>query len=105
MKTLLLSLLLIPVTVLGADAELTVVIKDNRFTPAELHVPAGKRVKLVVDNQDAAPEEFESYELNREKVISASSRGFVFIGPLDPGRYPIFGDFHRETARGVIVAE
>jgi hypothetical protein len=59
----------------------------------------------VVDNQDAAAEEFESFELNREKVIAANSCGFLFIGPLAPGRYPFFGDFHQQTARGVVIAE
>lgn len=105
MKSLVLALLLFPITVLAADMDVTLVIKNNRFLPAELHVPAGKKIKLVVDNQDASAEEFESYELNREKVIAANSRGIIFIGPLAPGRYPFFGDFHQQTARGVVVAE
>jgi len=58
-----------------------------------------------VDNQDATAEEFESYELNREKVIPANSRGFIFVGPLTSGRYPFFGDFHQQTARGTVVVE
>jgi len=105
MKNLVLTLLLLPVMALAADAEVVLVIKSNRFAPAELHVPAGKKIKLILDNQDASAEEFESYELNREKVIPANTRGFVFIGPLTPGRYPFFGDFHQQTARGVVIAE
>ena len=105
MKYLALPLLLFPLTVLAADTEVTLAIKNNRFIPAELHVQACKKIKLVVENQDAAAEEFESYELNREKVIAANSRGTLFIGPLAPGRYPFFGDFHQQTARGVVVAE
>lgn len=105
MKSFAIALLLIPMTALATDAEITLAIKNNRFSPAELHIPAGKKIKLVVDNQDASAEEFESYDLNREKVIPANSRGFIFIGPLTPGRYPFFGDFHQKTARGVVIAE
>ncbi len=105
MKIALLALLILPAAALAADAEFTLLIKSNAFTPAELRVPAGKRIKLVVQNQDPTPEEFESYELNREKVIAGSSHGFVFIGPLDPGRYPFFGEFHKQTAHGVVIAE
>ena len=105
MKNLVFALLLSPVAALAADVELLLSIKNNRFTPSELHVAAGKKIRLVVENQDASAEEFESYELNREKVIPANSRGYLFIGPLAPGRYPFFGDFHQQTARGVVVVE
>lgn len=84
-------------------AELT--IRGNRFHPETLEVPAGKRIKLVIHNADATPEEFESYELNREKVVPGKSRVIVYIGPLDPGTYPFFGDFHQDTAKGRIVAK
>ena len=87
------------------DAEFRVVIKDHKFEPAEIVVPAGKKIKLIVDNQDATAEEFESYELNREKVIPAKGQGTIFLGPLSPGRYPFFGDFHKDTARGVLIAK
>ena len=80
-------------------------IKDHKFAPATLEVPANKKVKLVVKNQDATPEEFESYELNREKVIAGNAEGIIFIGPLDPGTYPFFGDFNQATARGRIIAK
>lgn len=81
------------------------VIKDHRFSPVELHVPAGKKVKLIVRNEDPTPEEFESYELNREKVIAGHSEGTVFIGPLEPGTYPFFGEFNPQTAQGKIIVK
>jgi plastocyanin len=99
------AILLLPGLCLAADAEFHLSIRDHRFEPAELHVPAGKRIKLTVVNQDAAAEEFESYELHREKIIPGNSSGVVYIGPLDPGRYPFFGDFHPKTTTGVVVAE
>ena len=80
-------------------------IREHRFEPTELRVPAGRKIRLLVHNQDATAEEFESYELNREKVIPPQSKGQLYIGPLDPGRYPFFGDFHPQTARGAIVAQ
>ncbi len=83
----------------------TIMIKDHRFIPEELKIPAGKKVKILVKNQDTSPEEFESYELRREKVVSGRGEITVFIGPLKPGIYKYFGDFHPQTAQGRIVAE
>ena len=88
-----------------ANDEITLVIKDHQFSPAEVRIPAGKKVKLIIDNQDATPEEFESHELNREKIIPAKSKGSVFIGPLKAGKYPFVGEFNQATARGVVIAE
>ena len=105
MKSLALALLLFPLSAFATNDEASLIIRKNEFVPAELHVQAGRKIKLVVNNQDAGAEEFESYELNREKVIPGNSHGFVFIGPLAPGRYPFFGDFHQQTARGVVIAE
>ena len=89
----------------AADPEFTLVIKDHVFSPAEVRVPAGKKVKLIVDNQDATAEEFESHVLNREKVIPPRSKATLFIGPLAPGKYPFIGEFHEATAKGVVIAE
>lgn len=82
-----------------------IVVKNHRFEPATLDVPAGKKIKLVVKNQDPTPEEFESYELNREKVIAGNSEAFIFIGPLESGTYPYFGEFNQATAQGRIVVK
>lgn len=80
-------------------------ITNHRFEPERLTVPAGEQVKLVIKNADATPEEFESHELNREKVIPGGSTATVLVGPLEPGEYPFFGEFHEDTAQGVLVAE
>lgn len=80
-------------------------IRNHRFEPETLTVPAGTRIKLVVHNADPTPEEFESYELNREKVIPGNSKATIYIGPLDPGTYPFFGEFHQSTAKGKVVAK
>lgn len=80
-------------------------IRDHLFDPAELTVPAGKKIKLVVYNRDSTPEEFESYELNREKVIMGTSKAVIFIGQLKPGEYPFFGEFNPKTAQGKVIAK
>ena len=88
-----------------AQEAYVIVIKEHRMIPEELQVPAGQKIKLVVDNQDATPEEFESHTLNREKIIPGNSKATIFIGPLKPGTYEYFGDFHQATAQGKIIAK
>ena len=106
MKRIVLGLLAtLPLTTLAADAEFGITIENHVFSPAEIKVPAGVKIKLKVDNRDSTAEEFESHELNREKVIPGKSSATIFVGPLKPGRYPFFGEFHEKTAQGVIVAE
>jgi hypothetical protein len=83
----------------------TLTIKDHRFAPTDLQVPAGQKITLVVKNLDPTPEEFESVELRREKVVPGGQEVTVYIGPLKPGRYEFFGDFNPTTARGHIVAK
>jgi len=102
---MLLIFLLLPLAAFATDADFTLVIKSHRFQPSELTVPSGKKIKLTVENKDDTPEEFESYPLNREKVIADNSSGTIYIGPLAPGRYPFFGEFHQATAQGVLVAQ
>jgi hypothetical protein len=92
--------------VAGAWAqEFNVVIRNHKFEPDEIRVPAGKRVSLYVRNEDATPEEFDSPALKVEKVIAAKSKALVRFGPLPAGRYEFVGEFHAETAKGVVIAE
>ena len=88
---------------IGAVPEIEIQIKDHLFIPSTIEIPAGQKVKLFITNLDSTPEEFESYELNREKVINGNSRTVIFIGPLEPGEYPFFGEFYQKTAQGVII--
>ncbi len=107
------SLLLLAVAVLGVGApaaraevpEFVLTIQDHRFTPTELKVPAGTKVRLVVENRDPTPEEFESYDFNREKIVPGHGKIIVYVGPLKPGRYEFFGEFNMDTARGWLVVE
>ena len=103
---LLLALALVSGACLAGDlGPYTLRIKDHKFITAQLVVPANTKFKLIVVNEDATPEEFESHELNREKIVTGKGKITVFIGPLKPGRYPFFGEFHPKTAQGVLIAK
>lgn len=78
-------------------------ITDHAFVPSTLTIPAGQRVQLSVRNERRQPSEFESFELNREKVVAPASTVTVWVGPLPAGKYKIFDDFNPSTA-GWIVA-
>lgn len=97
------TLLLFSAAAYAGDYVIT--IKDNQFIPRVLIVPAGQKIKITVKNQDATPAEFESSDMNREKIVSANSEIILFIGPLDKGSYGYFDDFHRDTTTGTIIAK
>ena len=99
------GLLLGTAPVAAQEAEVRIAIRDHKFEPAEINVPAGQKIKLVIENQDATAEEFESYELNREKVVPPKGTVTIFVGPLKPGRYPFFGDFNKDSAKGALIAK
>jgi hypothetical protein len=107
MKRLLsLVLALLPLLLSAAETPAyTLVLKDHRYQPAILHIPAHTRVRLEVINQDASPEEFESNDFLAEKIVMPNSRMSLFIGPFKPGRYGFFGDFHQPTAQGSLIVE
>ena len=85
--------------------EYVITLKNNQFSPKELTLPAGQKIKIIVKNLDPTPAEFESSDLNREKIVGANSEIIVFIGPLDAGKYGYFDDFHRESTKGIIIAK
>lgn len=106
LRLLLATMALGACTLAGAgDPEAGLVIRNHRFEPAELKIPANQRVKLTVHNQDDTPEEFESHQLNREKLVPPGAKIVIFIGPLKPGRYDFWGEYNEATAKGVVVAE
>ena len=81
------------------------VIKDHKFQPAEITIPAGTKVKLLIHNQDASAEEFESHSMHREKIIPGGAKRSIFIGPLDAGTYEFFGEFNPKTAQGRVIVK
>ena len=82
-----------------------VTIKDHRFSPSEMRVPAGKPTLVTIKNEDPTAEEFDSPALKVEKVIAGGRSATVRLRPLGPGRYPFIGEYHPDTAQGVVIAE
>ncbi len=93
-------------TCLGEElTEYQLVLKDHVYQPSELKVHSGTKFKITVHNEDATPEEFESTDFNREKIVPPHSSVTVYVGPLDAGSYGFFGDFHQDTAKGRLIVE
>lgn len=82
--------------------EVTIEIRDHLFYPSLVTIPANQKIRLNIVNHDDTPEEFDSFDLNREKVIFANSKARIFVGPLPPGEYSFFGEFNPNTARGIV---
>lgn len=85
--------------------QIKITLKDHRFDPAEIHVKTGQPTTLVVTNMDTTPEEFDSTALQVEKVIVGGRYGIIKLHPLGPGRFPFMGEFHPDTAKGVVISE
>jgi plastocyanin len=85
------------------DPTFEITLKNNRFIPSEVRIPAGVKVRLLVRNDNPTTSEFESTQFHREKVVTPGQQITVFVGPLDPGSYEFFDDFHPQTRGHLIV--
>jgi cupredoxin-like protein len=83
----------------------SVTLKGHKFLPAEIHVRANQPNVIALTNGDDTAEEFDSTALKVEKVVAGHDSGDVRLRPLAPGRYPFMGEFHSDTAQGVVIAE
>jgi hypothetical protein len=86
-------------------AAIAVMLKDHKFSPAEIHVKANTASAISLTNADSTVEEFDSSALHVEKVVAGGATGIVRLRPLAPGRYPFMGEYHSDTAQGVVIAE
>jgi plastocyanin len=102
---LLAALLSLSLGALAQEKDIVLTIKDHKFSPDRIEIAAGKKVKVIVENNDATPEEFESETLKIEKVIPGNSKATIYVGPLKAGEYKFVGEFNEKTAKGVIVAK
>jgi plastocyanin len=96
--------LMLATSALADDPSFAISLKNNQFVPSEVQIPAGVKVKLVVRNENQTASEFESNQFHREKVVAPGQEITVFVGPLDPGSYEFFDDFHPQT-RGYLVVK
>ena len=106
-KHLLLVALLVAVPSPGTAADdhsIPLAIGEQGFSPAETEAPAGVRIRFEVTNRATGAVEFESFDLNRERVIQPGQTVNVYVSGLAPGRYEFFDDFHQER-RGTLVVK
>lgn len=106
-KSIIYSLLVMSISspVSAGPPVVEIEIREHLFYPSDVEIPKDTKVKLLIKNLDSTPEEFESYDLNREKVISGNSKAVVFIGPLPAGEYHFFGEFHPKSAQGRVIVK
>ena len=109
-RDLLIVVFLVPagiVAVAAADEPSPIVIKleNHHFEPSEVHIPADKKVVILVKNLDATPDEFESAALHVSKVLPPKSETRVSIPATAHGHYTFVGEHHEKTARGVVIAD
>jgi hypothetical protein len=88
-----------------ADDLVSLTIRDHHFAPADVTVSAGKRLRIEVANEDNTPAEFESTDLHIEKIVVPGGKITVFAGPLRPGTYKFFDDYHPDTSGTVTANE
>jgi Cupredoxin-like domain len=107
MKPILLAALLslISTGAFCGDNLAALTIRDHKFSPPEIHVKAQTPTTVTLTNEDDQTEEFDSTALKIEKVVTGHSSGIMRLRPLAPGRYPFMGEFHSDTAQGVVIAE
>ena len=96
-------LTLSPLGALAALPEVVIEIRDHLFIPQTVRIPEGRKVRLVFINHDPSPEEIDSFDLNREKVIFGNNKGTIFVGPLPSGSYKFFGELHPNSAVGYVI--
>src|SRR5215469_13873511 len=99
------TLLLISGAALADDNAVSLNLSNHRFSPAEIHVKANRPSTVTLSNNDDQAEEFDSTTLRIEKIVAGHATGSMRWRPLAPGRYPFMGEFHSDTAQGVVVAE
>jgi plastocyanin domain-containing protein len=104
-KSLFVAGLLVSGLAFADDQEVILVIENHQMKPSTIEIPADKKIKLIMTNKDSTPEEFESYDLAREKIIPANSTTELYIGPLKPGRYEFHGELNPKTAKGEVIVK
>jgi hypothetical protein len=87
------------------DAGIDLRFENHRFQPQTLDISSGRPLIINVSNASRETIEFESFKLNREKVVEPGETIKVHLPPLRPGRYDFYDDFHQDVPEGSIVAK
>ena len=87
------------------ELTIEITLQDHVFLPDEIHIPKDKKIVLLINNMDSTVEEFDSPSLRREKILRSNSVTKVVLGQLASGKYEFVGEFHAETAKGILIVD
>ena len=73
------------------------------FAPSTLTIPANRKIKLTIANNDLIAIDFTSAALDSDIPIRPQSEAYIYLGPLAPGRYAFFDALHRATSPGTLI--
>ncbi|WP_174874365.1 cupredoxin domain-containing protein [Vogesella oryzae] len=105
-RLLLIAALLLPFAAHADDLPtFKLELNDGKLNTRQINAPAGKRFKIEFINKGKTAAEFESLSLRKEKVLAPGAESFVTLGPLSPGEYKFYDEFHMATTQGVIVVK
>ena len=104
------GLILFAMVVLGTQAAAvdTVIelrFENRRFIPQAITAPANLPFKIKITNASKEAIEFESFKLNRERVVGPGESLIIPIPALRPGTYDFYDDFHRDVPDGTITVK
>ena len=88
----------------AATQTVALTLKDHKFSPSQVQVPSGERFRIELTNLDSTTDELESTDMKFEKIVVAGGKIGVFAGPLHPGTYRFYDEYHQETAVGQVTA-
>ena len=89
----------------GEDTVIELHFENRRFTPQTITVPANQPLTVRITNASNEAIEFESFKLNREKVVGPGETIIVRLPALRPGNYDFYDDFHQDVPAGEIIAK
>jgi hypothetical protein len=89
----------------GDDTVIELRFENRSFMPQTITVPANQPVTLRITNASKEAIEFESFKLNREKVVGPGETIIVRLPALRPGSYDFYDDFHQDVPAGSIIAK
>ena len=87
------------------DAVVELRFENRRFIPQTITVSANQPFKIKITNASKEAIEFESFKLNREKVVGPGESVIVLLPALRPGSYDFYDDFHQDVPEGTINAK
>jgi len=100
-----LTLLFTSIGSASSQDEQQIRFENHQFSPQTLAVPSGQKLIIKVVNASKETIEFESFKLNREKVVTPGETIIVHLPGLSAGTYDFYDDFHQDVPEGSIVAK